>query len=106
MTSLIKPVPLVFIITELASHFLTSLCISPLLFPGRTQIFNEALNPGSSHLRHYGREIAAYDIQTRRCDVYGQELGYEERVMLLYDGLHYDAMALAGTTSVPSVINE
>lgn len=21
---------------------------------------------------HYGREIAAYDIQTKRCDVYGQ----------------------------------
>jgi hypothetical protein len=25
--------------------------------------------------RHYGREIAAYDIQTRRCDIYGQEYG-------------------------------
>ena len=47
--------------------------------------------------RHYAREIAAYDIQTKRCDVYGQEHGYSERVMLLYDGLHYDAMALAGS---------
>jgi ubiquitin thioesterase OTU1 len=25
--------------------------------------------------RHYGRQIAAYDIQTKRCDVYGQEEG-------------------------------
>ncbi len=25
--------------------------------------------------RHYGREIAAYDIQTCRCDVYGQDAG-------------------------------
>jgi ubiquitin thioesterase OTU1 len=24
---------------------------------------------------HYGREIAAYDIQTKRCDVYGQVRG-------------------------------
>ena len=47
--------------------------------------------------RHYAREIAAYDIQTKRCDVYGHERGYSERGMLLYDGLHYDAMALAGS---------
>ena len=48
------------------------------------------------HRRYYGREIAAYDIQTQRCDVYGSEEGYTERVMVLYDGLHYDALALAG----------
>ena len=47
--------------------------------------------------RHFAREIAAYDIQTKRCDVYGQGEGYPERVMLIYDGLHYDALALAGT---------
>ena len=30
-----------------------------------------------------------------------QDRGYADRVMLIYDGLHYDAMALAGTlTSV------
>jgi ubiquitin thioesterase OTU1 len=46
--------------------------------------------------KHFGREIAAYDIQTERCDVYGQGEAYEERVMLLYDGLHYDALALNG----------
>ena len=44
--------------------------------------------------KHFGREIAAYDIQTERCDVYGQGDAYEERVMLLYNGLHYDALAL------------
>ncbi|TXG67772.1 hypothetical protein EZV62_009047 [Acer yangbiense] len=42
---------------------------------------------------YYGREIAAYDIQTIRCDLYGQEKKYLERVMLIYDGLHYDALA-------------
>ena len=37
--------------------------------------------------RHYGREIAAYDIQTERCDVYGSGDGHRERCMLIYDGL-------------------
>lgn len=46
----------------------------------------------------FGREIAAYDIQTKRCDVYGQDGGHAERVMLIYDGLHYDALAVAGET--------
>ncbi|GIL92406.1 hypothetical protein Vretimale_6476 [Volvox reticuliferus] len=45
--------------------------------------------------QHYGREIAAFDIQTKRCDVYGQDKGYEDRALLIYDGLHYDAMAVA-----------
>ncbi|KAH9331590.1 hypothetical protein KI387_003698, partial [Taxus chinensis] len=44
---------------------------------------------------NYVREIAAYDIQTTRCDLYGQGKGYKERVMLIYDGLHYDALALS-----------
>jgi ubiquitin thioesterase OTU1 len=44
---------------------------------------------------YYGREIAAYDIQTSRCDLYGQTRNYDERVMLIYDGLHYDALALS-----------
>jgi ubiquitin thioesterase OTU1 len=44
--------------------------------------------------KHFGREIAAYDIQTKRCDVYGQGENYSERAMVLYDGLHYDAMVL------------
>ena len=35
-------------------------------------------------------------MQTRRCDVYGQDARYDERVMLVYDGLHYDALAVAG----------
>lgn len=43
----------------------------------------------------YGREIAAYDIQTTRCDLYGQDRNFSERVMLIYDGLHYDALAMS-----------
>jgi hypothetical protein len=37
----------------------------------------------SQHLR---REIAAFDIQTTRVDIYGQGAGYSERVMVIYDG--------------------
>lgn len=36
--------------------------------------------------RHLGNEIAAFDIQTQRVDIYGQDAGYGERVMVIYDG--------------------
>lgn len=35
-------------------------------------------------------------------DIYGQDEGYEERVMLIYDGLHYDALAIAADYGAPS----
>jgi len=44
--------------------------------------------------KHYGVEIAAYDIQTERCDIYGQNEGYTTRIAVIYDGLHYDALTL------------
>jgi len=44
--------------------------------------------------KHYGVEIAAYDIQTERCDVYGEDQGHTDRIMVIYDGLHYDALVL------------
>lgn len=40
-------------------------------------------------------EIAAFDIQTQRMDVYGTGEGHTERLMVIYDGLHYDSLALA-----------
>ncbi|XP_002280308.1 OVARIAN TUMOR DOMAIN-containing deubiquitinating enzyme 2 isoform X2 [Vitis vinifera] len=55
---------------------------------------------------YYGREIAAYDIQTGRCDVYGQEAGYDERVMLIYDGLHYDALAMSPFDGAPEEFDQ
>ncbi|XP_006855843.2 ubiquitin thioesterase OTU1 [Amborella trichopoda] len=50
---------------------------------------------------YYGREIAAYDIQTARCDLYGQGKNYMERVMLIYDGLHYDALVMSPSNDAP-----
>eukprot|EP00271_Cylindrocystis_brebissonii_P022927 TRINITY_DN906_c0_g1_i1.p1 TRINITY_DN906_c0_g1~~TRINITY_DN906_c0_g1_i1.p1 ORF type:complete len:211 (+),score=40.56 TRINITY_DN906_c0_g1_i1:129-761(+) len=54
---------------------------------------------------YYGREIAAYDTQSRRCDVYGQDKGYSERVLLIYDGIHYDALAVAPFPDAPEDID-
>lgn len=45
--------------------------------------------------RHLGVEVAAFDIQTQRMDVYGTGEGHAERLMVIYDGLHYDSLALA-----------
>uniref|UniRef100_A0A0D6R2I4 Ubiquitin thioesterase OTU n=1 Tax=Araucaria cunninghamii TaxID=56994 RepID=A0A0D6R2I4_ARACU len=55
---------------------------------------------------YYGREIAAYDIQTTRCDLYGQGKGYKERVMLIYDGLHYDALAMSPFEDAPEEVDQ
>ncbi|XP_077243620.1 OTU-like cysteine protease family protein [Tasmannia lanceolata] len=55
---------------------------------------------------YYGREIAAYDIQTTRCDLYGQEKKYPERVMLIYDGLHYDALAMSPSDEAPEEFDQ
>eukprot|EP00955_Chlamydomonas_euryale_P029980 316285-Chlamydomonas_euryale.AAC.1 len=38
-------------------------------------------------------------------DVYGQDAGYAERVMLLYDGLHYDALAVAAFEGAPEELD-
>ncbi|EFJ13476.1 hypothetical protein SELMODRAFT_181660 [Selaginella moellendorffii] len=55
---------------------------------------------------YYRREIAAYDIQTTRCDLYGQDKSYQERVMVIYDGLHYDALALAPFAGAPEDVDQ
>eukprot|EP01062_Namystynia_karyoxenos_P065778 TRINITY_DN596_c1_g1_i2.p1 TRINITY_DN596_c1_g1~~TRINITY_DN596_c1_g1_i2.p1 ORF type:complete len:367 (+),score=81.49 TRINITY_DN596_c1_g1_i2:72-1103(+) len=50
---------------------------------------------------HFGREIGAYSIQSRRCDLYGEGRGLRERALVLYDGLHYDALALSPGPDLP-----
>lgn len=56
-------------------------------------------------IRYYGREIAAYDIKTLRCDVYGEGSGFRERGMVIYDGLHYDALSIAAFENAPEEID-
>ncbi|KAK9785178.1 hypothetical protein WJX73_004057 [Symbiochloris irregularis] len=55
--------------------------------------------------KYYEREIAAYDIKTLRCDVYGEGSSYRERGMLIYDGLHYDALAIAAFENAPEEVD-
>ncbi|KAL2944599.1 Ubiquitin thioesterase OTU1 [Bienertia sinuspersici] len=55
---------------------------------------------------YYEREIAAYDIQTTRCDLYGQDRNFSERVMLIYDGLHYDALAITPFEVAPEEFDQ
>ncbi|CAA6671938.1 unnamed protein product [Spirodela intermedia] len=55
---------------------------------------------------YYGREIAAYDIQTTRCDIYGQDMKHKERAMLIYDGIHYDALAFSPSDGAPEEFDQ
>ncbi|EME32545.1 4-hydroxybenzoyl-CoA thioesterase [Galdieria sulphuraria] len=45
--------------------------------------------------KYFQTEISVFDIQTLRLDRYGEAENYEERVFLLYDGIHYDPIARA-----------
>jgi len=42
---------------------------------------------------NYECEIAAWDVCSKRNNIFGQGCGYEKRIYLLYDGVHYDVMA-------------
>eukprot|EP00892_Ulva_mutabilis_P003196 jgi/Ulvmu1/12878/UM098_0066.1 len=55
--------------------------------------------------RHFRCEIAAFDIRTKRCDIYGQEEQYGSRCMLMYDGLHYDALVVAAVPDAPEEVD-
>jgi len=44
--------------------------------------------------RHYEVEINVADIQSGRIDRFGEDAHYKNRVFLLYDGIHYDALAM------------
>jgi len=44
--------------------------------------------------QHYQAEIAAFDVSTKKLYCYGEGQGYSQRVYLIYDGIHYDSIAL------------
>ncbi|CAG9464256.1 unnamed protein product [Pedinophyceae sp. YPF-701] len=46
-------------------------------------------------------EIAAFDVQTRRVDVYGEGSGHEQRVMVVYNGIHYDPLVVVEKPGAP-----
>lgn len=51
-------------------------------------------------------EISAFDVQTQRVDTYGEGNGYGKRILVIYDGLHYDALALAAYEGAPERLDE
>ena len=51
--------------------------------------------------KHFRRRIYAFDIQTLRVDRYGEEEDYAEAAFVVYDGIHYDALARAFSESSP-----
>jgi len=50
---------------------------------------------------YYQSEIAVLDTQSLRVDLFGQGNHYKQRVFLIYDGIHYDPIALTFDPSVP-----
>ncbi|PNW82117.1 hypothetical protein CHLRE_06g274700v5 [Chlamydomonas reinhardtii] len=42
----------------------------------------------------YGIEIAAWNIESKKEHVFGEESGYKRQVMVIYNGVHYDALAV------------
>jgi len=54
---------------------------------------------------HYGTEIAAFDCQSGRVDIFGQGRGYRQRAMLIYDGIHYDLLVKQLFDGAPSTLD-
>jgi len=50
--------------------------------------------------KHYGTEISSFDVATGRCDRFG-EGEYDSRCLLVYSGIHYDAITLSPLESSP-----
>ena len=46
--------------------------------------------------RHFETEMATVDVQTLRVSIFGELEGYEQRVWLIYDGIHYDLLVRPG----------
>jgi len=44
--------------------------------------------------RYYGVEVDVIDTQTGRIDRFGQSDNYNTRVLLIYDGIHYDPLVM------------
>lgn len=42
--------------------------------------------------KFYQCEICVVDTQTVRIDRFGEDAGYSKRVLLIYDGIHYDPL--------------
>lgn len=55
---------------------------------------------------HYSTEIASIDVETGRIDRFGSDSNYSSRCILLYSGIHYDAVSLAPMPDAPEDFHE
>ena len=46
--------------------------------------------------KHFAAEIAAFDCQTMRVDLFGEGCGHNQRIYLVYDGIHVCMLYLLG----------
>ncbi|GAA5843923.1 hypothetical protein JCM3766R1_006105 [Sporobolomyces carnicolor] len=44
---------------------------------------------------HYQAEIMSFDVQTGRVDKFGEGSGYQNCVLIVYSGIHYDALTFS-----------
>uniref|UniRef100_W5MXS2 Ubiquitin thioesterase OTU n=1 Tax=Lepisosteus oculatus TaxID=7918 RepID=W5MXS2_LEPOC len=56
--------------------------------------------------KFYKCEICVVDTQTVRVDRFGEDAGYNRRVLLIYDGIHYDPLQkeISGSDTPPQTI--
>ena len=51
---------------------------------------------------HFKREICSVDVLSGRVDRFGQGEGYDSQVLVVYSGIHYDALTFAYAPPEPS----
>ncbi|EDO34238.1 predicted protein, partial [Nematostella vectensis] len=51
--------------------------------------------------KHYKMEIAVVDTESERIDRFEEDKGYEDRVFLIYDGIHYDPLGVHDASATP-----
>eukprot|EP01132_Coremiostelium_polycephalum_P002080 gene2080-2566_t len=56
--------------------------------------------------QHYRVEIAAFDISTKIMYCYGEDQHYSDRVYLIYDGIHYDALSICPIEEGPEEFDQ
>ncbi|XP_077385513.1 ubiquitin thioesterase OTU1 isoform X2 [Festucalex cinctus] len=54
--------------------------------------------------KFYQCEICVVDTQTVRVDRFGEDAGYRKRVLLIYDGIHYDPLQREAPGSPPQTV--
>ena len=42
----------------------------------------------------YRKQIVCIDVKTNRADIYGEDKNYDQRIYLLYNGVHYDPLVM------------